>query len=51
MAFDEIENIEIFILQVAAIFEENCLHQIKTSTDIEKGMLLATNYCLDSFFK
>ncbi len=36
-----------FIREVAAIFEENCLPLIKSEKDLEKGLLIAINYCLD----
>lgn len=47
MCSDQIEKNPDFILQVAAIFEENCLHLIQKPSDIERNLIFSANYCLD----
>jgi len=47
MSFEELS----FIKDVAAIFEENCLPLITSEKDLEKGLLIAIDYCLDALAK
>lgn len=43
-------NEEDFLAKVAAIFEENVLHQITTTKEIERLILKAIDYCLEKEF-
>ncbi len=47
MSFENLPDESTFIINVAAIFEENCLPLIKSEKDLEKGLLIAIDYCLD----
>tara|TARA_A100001015_G_C14787388_1_gene631653 strand:+ start:452 stop:619 length:168 start_codon:yes stop_codon:yes gene_type:complete len=40
-----------FIKEIAAVFEENCLHDAKSQKEIQHGLIVAINYCLDQFDK
>lgn len=41
-------NQSAFLMQVAAIFEENCLPLIDDASLIEKSLVISSNYCLDN---
>lgn len=41
------EQFKKFILEIAAIFEENCLPLIEKEADVEKALFFAIDYCLD----
>ena len=47
---EKIPDNETFLSMVAAIFEENMLIQVERVKDIDIGLMISINYCLDKFF-
>ena len=41
---------ESFLTMVAAVFEENMLHQVEKGKDIHRSILISIDYCLDKLF-
>jgi hypothetical protein len=41
---------EDFLVKVAAIFEENILHEVTTTKEMERLILKAIDYCLEKEF-
>jgi hypothetical protein len=51
MSQDNLNSNNDFIKNVSVIFEENFLHLITKSSEVEKCLILSTNYCLNYFYK
>ena len=43
-------NNETFLSMVAAVFEENFLHQVTKVKEMQTSMMLSIDYCLEKLF-